>query len=1239
MPKKRKNGESPARAPGQQNDSWSNIDNRVYGASEPCLHGEPNRSNSAYGMPNSSAVGFTDREHIMRNMEEVFSHLDPEVIHMVLTECDFNMENAMDSLLELSDAAKGVPSLPPPVSGFEFAAALLNPDIPQSVSSYPKTTGSRTKAVHTPHTLTHSTQSEPSPLAASVPLSSLPSPQPPAWQALLGNPSVESGQHQTSSPKQRQDSRGNSPVGELSFAGGCASVDRSDRLDFSHLIGGSVGLGGSGSAFQAYRRDEQPRAVGAAWNLTAPEFHPRSEGPSFITPVALNPNLAARLSTYGSVSQAPLKPTATIPTSWAVQQPPIHGNKPTTAPTFNQRLRFEGRVLVLLRGAPGSGKSTLARAMLDHNPGGVSLSTDGYFCRQGEYCYDPSELSTAHEWNQQRAKEAMERAQGPVIIDNTNMQSWEMRPYVAMALKQKYKVVFREPDTWWKFKPRELEKRTKHGVTREKIRRMLDGYDRHVSVNSIMGSSRRPDLHTELPVTSDLPRPDLLGPPPPVCLPDVSSMPVGSVFVGQPPELLDCVDLYQDPQEVEKQLPVEPPVLFSQSIAQRERRARDRARHPGGPQPAEQPSTAPTQDRVRESSGPGNNREIFATGSAAVHGETAKGNGAQRARLAFVGDWPCESQDPQDQRTINRRRAEKEARGQGDGVGTEVKRSGGGPDFTEFHKLLDLLQGDTEVGGQIQLSDSEEESSPSSSSGPDTQPQSPSCLTEDSTHVPISNREKDIDGDKEGEEDSGEESNKEEEEIKKDGEREGKGKKESKAGKESEGKGEEGGEDREGSDSFHVSEKRRLSRRAGKPCRLALTFTKQAPPSVSPHHPQPESPLQPERQTQDVSTETVSSCGISTQTESSDLALLWRMEHGGLWEGVGEKVLTGNATHFVPAVSEAPSACPVRRATHEKGAQVEEEELMEARTEDADLSILIRHFKGVAVETLKDLYDKCQQDVEWTTNLLLDSGEEMSREDKEGDETEDEDEFELQDECEGGEAEEEEATKREEMKDREGEEAEAVGIGIAESTGEDTGPDVSSCDLAGKALEGTHDDAEDHSQLRQESESQREPSAQEPTSQATMTSQSQEASQQERTSESQSQSSGIEHTGTGTRLLTDACAEQSEWAVGLQRDKDGQVERDGEEDVRGRLEEVDAVTQSILTQLEELVKKEEDEKERERRERERERRKEKTKASNPLDIQSLELRLPTELALQLTELFGPVGANPVLSLFLRQVLR
>ncbi|KAG5285916.1 hypothetical protein AALO_G00008970 [Alosa alosa] len=1234
MPKKRKSGQSPARVPGQLNESRSN-DNRVYGSSEPFPQGEPNRSNSGYGISNSTALGFTDREHILRNMEEVFSHLDPEVIHMVLTECDFNMENAMDSLLELSDAAKGPPTLPPPVSGFEIAAALLNPDLPQSITSHPKTTDSSTLGVHTPHALPHHLQSEPSSLSTSVPLSSLPTPQFPPQQTLLSNPSLH---HQTFSPKQKQASRGNSPVGELSFAAGATSVNQSDRLDFSHLIGGSVGLGGSGSAFQAYRRDEQPRAVGAPWNITAPEFHPRVEVPSFITPVVQNPTLAARWSTYASVSQAPLKPTATIPTSWTTQQPPVYGNKPTTAPTPNHRLCFEGRVVVLLRGAPGSGKSTLARALLDHNHGGVSLSTDEYFCRHGDYCYDPSELGTAHEWNQQRAKEAMERGQSPVIIDNTNLQSWEMRPYVAMALKQKYKVVFREPDTWWKFKPRELEKHTKHGVNREKIRRMLDSYDKHVSVNSIMGSARL-DLHREPPVTSDLPRPDLLEPPPPVSLPDVSSVPVRSFFMGQPPELLDSVDLYQDPQDVDQRLHVELPVMFSQSIGQRERKERDRGRRPANSQPAAALSSAAAQGFVEADCATGSDEEIFAAGSAEVQAEVAKGGDAQGAPLTFIGDWPCESQGPRGQRTSNRRLGDKEAHGQDDAGGAEVRRAGGGPDFSEFQKLMDLLQGDAEVDGPIELSDSEEESSPSS--GPDTQPPSPSCLTEDTTHVPNPSREEERTGAEKGEEDraqeSGEESNKEEEEMEKDRKDEGKEIKEGKDGLEevSDAKGLEGREDGERSGGGHVSEKRRVNRRSGKSCRLALTFTNQAPASVSPHHTQTESPLQPECQTQDTSIEVVPSCSISTQTESCDFALLWRLEHGGLWEGAGEKVLTGNASHFVPAVSEAESACLGRRVTHDRGAQVEEEELMEARTKDEGLSILMRHFTGVAVETLNDLYEKCQQDLEWTTNLLLDSGERLSREDEEA-ETEDEDELGRLKEGEREKAEEKDEAEREKIKDSEREEVKAVGIGITESTREDTEADVRSRDPADvrvsrpdEATDGTHvrsEVDEDEAQPTRDSKSPPEPFAHEPTAQATMTSQSQEAVQQQESSQSQRHLS--EFAGTGTYLFLDACPEASGWTVGFQEEEDGGVEGDGKEDMRRRVEDVDAVTQSILSHLEKLTKREEDEKEREKQERERERRKERTKGSKPLDIQTLELKLPTELALQLTELFGPVGINP-----------
>lgn len=98
---------------------------------------------------------------------------------------------------------------------------------------------------------------------------------------------------------------------------------------------------------------------------------------------------------------------------------------------------------------------------MEHNPGAVSLSTDEYFICDGEYRFDPDMLADAHLWNQKRgkqsvfhtgkihldvvlnflfvsvahiiAKEAFERGKNPIIIDNTNMQGWEMRPYVAQV--------------------------------------------------------------------------------------------------------------------------------------------------------------------------------------------------------------------------------------------------------------------------------------------------------------------------------------------------------------------------------------------------------------------------------------------------------------------------------------------------------------------------------------------------------------------------------------------------------------------------------------------------------------------------------------------------------------------------------------------------------------------------------------------------------------------------------------
>lgn len=151
-------------------------------------------------------------------------------------------------------------------------------------------------------------------------------------------------------------------------------------------------------------------------------------------------------------------------------------------------------MLILMRGLPGSGKSTRARELLSTGHNGVILSTDDYFAYKNDYRYEPGLLGAAHEWNQHRASEALHDGRSPVIIDNTNLQAWEMKPYVEMALGKGYKVDFREPDTSWKFNPYELERRNKHGVPQEKIAQMMDRFSSPISVDIVMTSKEPPHV-------------------------------------------------------------------------------------------------------------------------------------------------------------------------------------------------------------------------------------------------------------------------------------------------------------------------------------------------------------------------------------------------------------------------------------------------------------------------------------------------------------------------------------------------------------------------------------------------------------------------------------------------------------------------------------------------------------------------------------------------------------------------
>jgi len=161
------------------------------------------------------------------------------------------------------------------------------------------------------------------------------------------------------------------------------------------------------------------------------------------------------------------------------------------------------KTLVMLRGISGTGKSALARKM-EKKYGVKALSTDDFFMEDGEYNFNPKKLGEAHSWNFDRAKKAIAEGK-PVIIDNTNAQAWEMKPYVEEALKHGYNVEFVEPnwsaelkDDQGKWNVDFIEKlqynpdRASIGksLPREILERMRDRYEHDVDVPKVLKSKR-----------------------------------------------------------------------------------------------------------------------------------------------------------------------------------------------------------------------------------------------------------------------------------------------------------------------------------------------------------------------------------------------------------------------------------------------------------------------------------------------------------------------------------------------------------------------------------------------------------------------------------------------------------------------------------------------------------------------------------------------------------------------------
>lgn len=144
--------------------------------------------------------------------------------------------------------------------------------------------------------------------------------------------------------------------------------------------------------------------------------------------------------------------------------------------------------LIIMRGISGSGKSTLAKKI---GKGGIVLSTDDYFMKDGVYNFEPTKLGEYHKKNQEKTKECMEKEITPIVIDNTNSKEWEMKPYVSLADDFGYQVKIEEmpiPSMEELIKRQKSRENINKSLPKETLERMINNFKKGITVDDIRKS-------------------------------------------------------------------------------------------------------------------------------------------------------------------------------------------------------------------------------------------------------------------------------------------------------------------------------------------------------------------------------------------------------------------------------------------------------------------------------------------------------------------------------------------------------------------------------------------------------------------------------------------------------------------------------------------------------------------------------------------------------------------------------
>ncbi|XP_063777109.1 NEDD4-binding protein 2 isoform X1 [Pseudophryne corroboree] len=685
------------------------------------------------------------------------------------------------------------------------------------------------------------------------------------------------------------------------------------------------------------------------WNPMASSFYPTSNPQSlFFTPVAAIPVpwMAGARVPFRGISYSPQVPPLynwnfnhILQTSCSAQNvKPVSQYEPgpPIGPQISKKAtKIVGNVLILLRGAPGSGKSTLARVLLEQNPAGVILSTDDYFKQNGRYKYDVTCLEEAHEWNHKRARDAFEKTVSPIIIDNTNLQGWEMKPYVSMAMKHKYKVTFREPDTWWKYKPKELERRNAHGVKKEKIKKMLEHFER-VTVNSILNlshpkTSERAEI-CQIIKPGEKNRPDSLLPP--------TSKEEETCFSETSvthPENTSALEMSKEGPEIS---------LFKQPVIENLRHADDKNENCVDlVQYAEALNICDEESNHIDCSVDSDGLEAATADTHVSCTNSDLVQFSERPELqSFVGDWPVEH-------TMSQRAPRSKKK-------TKIKREMHDPpaqQASEEEQTTDYSMAQIDIK-PVEHDPSKESSILKLKNDVD----STSCLHEEEKVIDLALFPST------------------------DEEMEAQGKLQSDAADVNEpslvaqvteivAKNE---------DVLSVEEDVKMksspTKRNGWHCKLALTFTNTCSSSLKDNETQ--------HICESLGAIEQASVGLcrSSQTEPQDFALAWRIERKNLDIVDPIKVITGKSSRFKSKSLEtnlnAQEHIPYR-VMHHKSTAVEEDDIIRLGDEDS-LNILCKLFRSLSFEVLKDLFERCNKDIVWTTNLLLDSGEKIYKDEE-----------------------------------------------------------------------------------------------------------------------------------------------------------------------------------------------------------------------------------------------------------------